>query len=468
MPDRQAPAAPAAALDARQAEAVAAPPGPLLVLAGAGSGKTRVLTERAAALVARHGQPAEALLVITFTNRAADELRSRLESLVGEAAARMTIGTFHAVCHRMLRAHAPRAGRSSRFSVYDAQASRRLIASVLAELGADEELPAKLVALQIGQAKARLLGPADYRALLDNERTARVAAAFARYERALERSDALDFDDLISRSVALLGDADLAARYRRRWRAILVDEHQDTNPAQHELVRRLAAGHRNVTVAGDDDQAIYRFRGAEVGSLLGFERDFPEARVVALERNYRSTGAIVAAAARLAAHNPERRGEPRPCGPPRRPGPTSRSTRARTSATRRPPRPSGARQGSSTAWRPASWRCSCAPGPSSGRSRTRCSWPASPVASSAGRGCGRRPPCATWSPTSPCSSTRATKSPWRARSAPAPASGRSPSHVCWRPVATTAVTSLTPAQRQWASPACAAASGWRWRPSGAA
>jgi DNA helicase-2/ATP-dependent DNA helicase PcrA len=307
MPDRRALAASRPALDARQAEAVATPPGPLLVLAGAGSGKTRVLTERAAALVARHGQPTEALLVITFTNRAANELRGRLHGLVGEAAGRMTIGTFHAVCHRMLRAHARRAGRSPRFSVYDAQQSRRLIARALEELRAGEQLPVRMVALQIGQAKARLLGPDQYRALRDSEPTRLVAAAYERYERALERSEALDFDDLIVRAVALLHEPDLAARYQRRWGALLVDEYQDTNPAQYEWIRRLSERHRNITVVGDDDQAIYHWRGADVSNLLGFERDFPDARVVRLERNYRSSGAIVAAAARLVLHNRRRR-----------------------------------------------------------------------------------------------------------------------------------------------------------------
>jgi DNA helicase II / ATP-dependent DNA helicase PcrA len=196
MPDRRALAAPGPALDSRQAETVAAPPGPLLVLAGTGSGKTRVLTERAAVLVARHGQPAEALLVIKFTNRAAAELRSRLAVQLGPDAERMTVGTFHAVCHRLLRAHAERARRSPRFSIYDGQASRRLVGQALKELGAGDELPLRLVALQIGKAKARLLGPDEYRALLDGEQVRLVAAAYERYERALERSDALDFDDV--------------------------------------------------------------------------------------------------------------------------------------------------------------------------------------------------------------------------------------------------------------------------------
>jgi DNA helicase-2/ATP-dependent DNA helicase PcrA len=320
MRNARARAASRPALDERQTEAVLAPPGPLLVLAGAGSGKTRVLTERAVAMVANHGQPVEAVLVITFTNKAADELRERLERLIGEAAGRMTIGTFHALGHRLLRAHARRAGRSPRFSLYDGHASRRLIAGALEELRAAERLAVRLVALQIGQAKARLIDPAGYRALRDNDATRLIAAAYERYERALERSDALDLDDLIVRTVALLGEPDLAARYRERFRAILVDEHQDTNPAQHELIRRLAHGHRNLTAAGDDDQAIYRFRGAEVQNLLGFERDFPGARVVALERNYRSSGAIVAAATRLAAHNTYRRAKTMwtagPAGPP--------------------------------------------------------------------------------------------------------------------------------------------------------
>jgi DNA helicase II / ATP-dependent DNA helicase PcrA len=320
MPERHAWAGSRLALDERQAEAVLAPPGPLLVLAGAGSGKTRVLTERAAAIVANRGQPAEALLLITFTNKAADELRERLERLIGEADGRMTIGTFHALGHRLLRAHARRVGRSPRFSIYDGHAGRRLISGALEELRAGESLAVRLVALQIGQAKARLIDPDGYRALRDNDLTRLIASAYERYERALERSDALDLDDLIGRTVALLGEPDLAARYQQRWRTILVDEHQDTNPAQHELVRRLAAGHRNLTVAGDDDQAIYRFRGAEVQNLLGFERDFPGARAVALVRNYRSSGAIVAAAARLAAHNTRRRAKTMwtlaPAGPP--------------------------------------------------------------------------------------------------------------------------------------------------------
>jgi DNA helicase II / ATP-dependent DNA helicase PcrA len=306
MPDARALAASLRALDARQAEAVGAPPGPLLVLAGAGSGKTRVLTERAASLASGELTP-EAVLVITFTNRAADELRERLCALVGERPAlRMTIGTFHAVCHRMVRRHARRAGRTPVFSVYDQSASRRLVRRALTDVGLAELTPA-LAALQIGQAKARLLSPTDYRALRDSDQVRAIAAAWERYERYLAQSDALDFDDLIGRAVVLLGAPDLAAVYRQRWRAVLIDEYQDTNPAQYQWVKRLVQDHRNLSVVADDDQAIYRFRGAEVQKVLDFERDFPEPRVILLERNYRSSGAIVEAAAALIGHNQRRR-----------------------------------------------------------------------------------------------------------------------------------------------------------------
>jgi DNA helicase II / ATP-dependent DNA helicase PcrA len=302
MTQRSALAASGMALDERQAKAVRAPPGPLLVLAGAGSGKTRVLTERAAAMVEGHGLPAAAPLVITFTNRAAAELRARLAALIGEAASeRMTIGTFHAVCHRLLRAHAGRVGRSQRFSVYDAQTSRRLIAETLDELKATA-LGTRLVADQIGQAKARLIDPAGYLQLAHSDRARKIAEAYASYERALERSDALDFDDLIVRAVALFADMGLAARYRARWTHVLVDEYQDTNPAQDEWLRRLAGEQAGLTVVGDPLQAIYGFRAAAVENILSFERRFAGTRVVALERNYRSSGAIVACAARLARH----------------------------------------------------------------------------------------------------------------------------------------------------------------------
>ncbi|MCA1699408.1 MAG: UvrD-helicase domain-containing protein, partial [Actinobacteria bacterium] len=272
-----------------------------------GSGKTRVLTERAAALARQQG--AEAVLAITFTNRAAQELRTRLAALLGQGAGeQMTVGTFHAICHRMLRRHARRAGRTPAFSVYDAQASRKLLAQALDEEGAGAELPVSLCQHQLGQARARLLTPQGYLKLGGGERVRLIAGAWERYLRALEESDALDFDELLVRAVGLLAEPDLLARYQSAFGAVLVDEYQDTNHAQHEWLRRLCQGHRNLTAVGDEDQAVYGWRGAEVEHVRHFERDYPGARVICLERNYRSSGAIVRAGALLVAHN-ERRSE---------------------------------------------------------------------------------------------------------------------------------------------------------------
>ncbi|HEV2753204.1 MAG TPA: UvrD-helicase domain-containing protein [Solirubrobacteraceae bacterium] len=291
-------------LDARQREAVQAPGGPLLILAGAGSGKTRVLTERAATLAHRaRDRDRAAVLAITFTNAAAAELRTRVGALIGAAAhERVTVGTFHAVCHRLVRAHAEQIGRSPQFTIYDAHASRRVITRVLKDLQLEETVTVRLVAEQITRAKAHLVNPAGYASLATSPRARQIAEAYARYEQALDDSDALDFDDLLCRAVALLDDPALVARYRARWGAVLVDEYQDTNPAQEAWLQRLGGPAPNLTVVGDPQQAIYSFRGAEVGNILGFEQRFAGTRAVALERNYRSSAAIVAAAARLGAH----------------------------------------------------------------------------------------------------------------------------------------------------------------------
>jgi DNA helicase-2/ATP-dependent DNA helicase PcrA len=298
-------ASPPRPLDARQREAVGAPGGPLLILAGAGSGKTRVLTERAAALVARGEPGGHGVLAITFTNAATDELRTRLGALIGsDVHERVTVGTFHAVCNRLVRAHAEQIGRTPRFTIYDASQSRRVIAGVLKNTQPDETVTVNLVARQITRAKAHLVDAAGYAGLAHSHRARQIAEAYARYEQALDDSDALDLDDLLVEAVGLLGDSELAARYRARWPCVLVDEYQDTNPAQEAWLARLGGPTPNLTVVGDPEQAVYGFRGADVHNILGFEERHPGARVVALGCNYRSSAAIVGAAARLASHGP--------------------------------------------------------------------------------------------------------------------------------------------------------------------
>jgi len=306
MREAEAGAALLEGLDADQRAAVTAPVGPLLIVAGAGSGKTLVLTRRIAQLVAS-GQvrPAE-VLAIAFTNKTARELGERVAALVGEAPARrMTVGTFHAVSHRhVVRPNAARLGRSGAFSIYDAHDARRLIAGVICELGL-ADMTAREAQAAISLQKARLVLPKDASA---RGSAAPLAAVWALYERALERSDALDFDDLIGAAVRLLsGHPELLATLRGRFRHVLVDEFQDVNAAQHRWLGLVAGPEASLTAVADDDQLVYSFRAADVRHTLGFERDFPGARVVALERNYRSSGRVVHAAGRLIAHNRERR-----------------------------------------------------------------------------------------------------------------------------------------------------------------
>ena len=290
---RSAPVAPTPA----QAEAIAAPPGPVLILAGPGAGKTLTLTRRAARLAALLERGRSALCV-TFTNRAARELTDRL-ALLGRS--EVVAGTFHAISHRLVRPHAALVGRSRGFSIYDARAQRKLVEEALAA-APGHGLDAATAATAINLAKARLETPSCVR-----ERDPQLAAAWARYEALLERSDALDFDDLIAAAVLLLERPATRERLTHRFGAVLVDEYQDTNPAQHRWVELLAARHRNVSVIADDDQAIYGFRSADVRNVALFERDFSDARLFVLDRNHRSTAPIVRAAARLIGHNSERR-----------------------------------------------------------------------------------------------------------------------------------------------------------------
>ncbi len=296
-------------LNPPQRDAVTHSGGPLLILAGAGSGKTRALTHRIAYLIRERGVTPHRIVAVTFTNKAAHEMRQRIDALLGGAVARpIWIGTFHAICSRILRIDGERIGVRATFAIYDADDQRRVIRDCLADLGLDERRfpPAMLQAL-IGRAKDEALDPARYEARATNfieEITARVWRA---YQLELARRGALDFDDLLLEVLRLFDEhPDVLHKYQDRFEHVLVDEYQDTNHAQYLLVQALSGRHRNVTVVGDDDQSIYKFRGADTRNILEFERDYPDARVVTLAQNYRSTKTILAAAYGVIQHNPHR------------------------------------------------------------------------------------------------------------------------------------------------------------------
>ena len=281
-----------------QREAVTHGDGPLLILAGAGSGKTRVLTHRIAYLVATGAAKPNELLAITFTNKAAGEMRDRAELLVGRRVRAMWVMTFHAACARMLRAHADRLGYTRQFTIYDQADSRRLIKRCLDELGIDPKrfTPASVQA-QISDAKNKLRDADAYGRLVGSYFEQTVADVFRSYERELHRMNAMDFDDLLVRAVNLLElFPEVQERYADGFRHVLVDEYQDTNRAQYRWLQLLAEEHRNLMVVGDDAQSIYSFRGAEIRNILEFEDAFPDARVIRLEQNYRSTQTILDAA----------------------------------------------------------------------------------------------------------------------------------------------------------------------------
>ncbi len=291
-------------LNPSQAAAVLHRGSPLVVVAGAGSGKTRVLTRRIAHLLATGTSPF-AVLAITFTNKAADEMRRRVAELVGPVAEAMWISTFHAACVRILRRNAEAAGYRPGFTIYDEGDSRRLVEHVVADLGVDaKRFAPRAVLAAISQAKSELLDAAAYaeRAYTLYER--RIAECYGEYEARLKAANALDFDDLLSATVALLRrDAEVRAAYQERFAHVLVDEYQDTNRAQNEIVSLIGARHREVCVVGDSDQSIYRFRGAEIRNLLDFERSFPDAKTIVLDQNYRSTQTILDAANAVIGNN---------------------------------------------------------------------------------------------------------------------------------------------------------------------
>ena len=303
-------------LNDRQREAVTHAGSPLLILAGAGSGKTRVLTHRIAYLLATGRARAGEILAITFTNKAAAEMRERAGALVGDDARRMWVSTFHSACVRLLRYEHEAAGLSSSFTIYDAQDSQRLIQMVLKAQDVDIKcFTPKMVAARISDAKNELIGPARYAETAGKDPVSRIVAdAYVEYDKRMRASNALDFDDLIMRTVELLRENPLIAEhYHRRFRHILVDEYQDTNHAQYVLVRALVGDGSDgvtpaeLTVVGDSDQSIYAFRGATIRNIEEFERDFTGARTILLEQNYRSTQNILSAANAVIARNTGRR-----------------------------------------------------------------------------------------------------------------------------------------------------------------
>jgi DNA helicase II / ATP-dependent DNA helicase PcrA len=292
-----------------QQQAVLTTEGPLLVIAGAGSGKTRVLTYRVAHLISACGVKPNEILAITFTNKAAGEMRTRLEGLLGNVARAIWILTFHAACGRILRREAPRLGYRSNFTIYDQADQVRLVKQCLEDLERDpKRFVPRGIHAQISSAKNQLIGPDEYMSRVASFYDQTVAEVYALYQRRLLASNAMDFDDLLMLTVAVLERfPEALARWQKAFRYVLVDEYQDTNHAQYRLLQLLAGKHRNLMVVGDPDQSVYAFRGADIRNILDFETDFSDARSIALEQNYRSTNTILRAANHVIRNNRERK-----------------------------------------------------------------------------------------------------------------------------------------------------------------
>ena len=303
-----APAIDLSGLNPAQREAAECTRGPLLVLAGAGSGKTRVLTYRIAHMIADEGVKPWQVLAITFTNKAAAEMRERLEALLPYGTRGMWVCTFHAMCVRMLREDPELIGYRPNFTIYDDDDSRRLVKTIMADLDIDQkQFPMNSIRAKISAAKNALVGP-DEMASSSNPADRAAARVYRELDRRLAKANAMDFDDLLVKTFELLSRRpEVLERYQDRFRQISVDEYQDTNHVQYAITNLLAARHRNLMVVGDDDQSIYSWRGADIQNILDFEKDYPDAHVVRLEQNYRSTGHILAAANAVVANNARRK-----------------------------------------------------------------------------------------------------------------------------------------------------------------
>jgi DNA helicase II / ATP-dependent DNA helicase PcrA len=296
-------------LNEAQREAVLATEGPLLVIAGAGSGKTRVLTYRVAHLIHAVGAKPNEILAITFTNKAAGEMRERLQSLLGPRGRGLWILTFHAACGRILRREAQRLGYRSNFTIYDQADQIRLVKQCVEELERDpKRFTPRGIHAQISNAKNRLVGPDEYAERVQSFYDQTVADVYQLYQRRLFHSNAVDFDDLLMLTVQVLERfPEAREKWESAFRYVLVDEYQDTNHAQYRLLQIVAGKDMNVCAVGDPDQSIYAFRGADINNILDFERDFPGTRTIALEQNYRSTNAVLSAANAVIEHNRERK-----------------------------------------------------------------------------------------------------------------------------------------------------------------
>ncbi len=297
-------------LNEKQLEGVQQTEGPVLLLAGAGSGKTRVLTHRIAYLIEETGVNPYNILAITFTNKAAQEMRERVDTIVTYGADHVWVSTFHALCVRILRRYIKNLDYDTNFTIYDSDDQKSLVKQCLKKLNMDpKQYPEKMIMSEISKAKERFVSPAEYdREASGQYRKMQIARVYTEYQERLKQSNALDFDDLLYKTVELFQfHPDILDNYQERFRYIMVDEYQDTNHIQFLLIKQLASKYRNLCVVGDDDQSIYKFRGANIYNILNFEQEYPEAKVIKLEQNYRSSGNILKAANGVISYNTGRK-----------------------------------------------------------------------------------------------------------------------------------------------------------------
>lgn len=299
-------------LNDMQRKGVETTEGPVLILAGAGSGKTRVLTHRIAYLIEEQQVIPWYILAITFTNKAAKEMRTRVDQLVDFGSDQVWVATFHSTCVRILKRYADRLGYDTNFTIYDTDDQKTVMKDICKQLNIDTKMyKERAILAEISNAKNELISPLDYAIAHQNDwQKKKISDAYTEYQNTLKKNNAMDFDDLIMKTVELFKSCpEVLEQYQERFQYIMVDEYQDTNTAQFELIRLLAAKYRNLCVVGDDDQSIYKFRGANIKNILGFEETYPDATVIKLEQNYRSVGNVLAAANAVISHNKGRKGK---------------------------------------------------------------------------------------------------------------------------------------------------------------